>query len=133
MYDHKYHIIFCTKYRKKVLKEEVGLRLRDIIRQVCQKHRVEILKGNIRLDHVHLLVSIPPYVSVSKVVQHIKGISSRKLQQEFRHIGKIYWGKHFWAIGYFSATTGSITDEIIADYIAKQDDKRDDELFRVGY
>ena len=132
-YDHKNHIIFCTKYRKPVLTGEVGLRFRDITRQVCERNNVEIIRGNVRKDHVHLLLSIPPYKSISKIIQYIKGTSSRKLQMEFRHLGKQYWGRHFWAIGYFSATAGTVTDETIADYIENQGDMEEDKLFRVGY
>ena len=132
-YDHKYHIVFCTKYRKKVLTGEIGLRTREIIRQICERFHVEILKGNIRPDHVHILVSIPPFVLESKFIQHIKGVSSRKLQMEFRELRRQYWGRHFWAIGYFSATVGSVTDEVIRDYIENQDDENEDDIFRVGY
>jgi len=131
LYDHKYHIVFCTKYRKKILRGEIALRIRDILRRVCEDFGVDILKGNRRDNHVHLLLSVAPHHAISKIVQHMKGVSSRKLQQEYVEVRKQYWGKHFWAIGYFSATTGTVTDEMISDYIDHQTEE--DDNFRVGY
>ena len=101
------------------------MRIREIIRRVCEEFGVQILKGNILSNHVHLLVSIPPRHAVSKMVQHMKGVSSRKVQQEFPELRKQYWGRHFWAIGFFSATTGTVSDETIKDYIEHQDDDED--------
>lgn len=126
-YDNKYHIVFITKYRKKVLKDDIGHRLREIIRQVCSADKVDILKGAIGPDHVHLMLSIPPYIAVSRIVQHIKGESSRKLQMEFPQFQKQFWGQHFWAIGYFCTTTGTVTDKVIRDYIENQGKKEEDE------
>lgn len=125
IYDHKFHIVFCTKYRKKILRGELAMRIREIIRRVCEEFGVQILKGNILSNHVHLLVSIPPHHAVSKIVQHMKGVSSRKVQQEFAELRKQYWGRHFWAIGFFSATAGAVSDETIKDYIEHQDDDED--------
>ncbi len=71
---------------------------------------------------MHVFVSIPPHIAVSEFVQKAKGKSSRKVQQEFPELRKKYWGKHFWGRGYFSATSGNITDEVINDYINKHSD-----------
>jgi len=127
IYDNKYHIIFITKYRKKVLKDDVGFRLREIIRQICSTEKVDILKGAIGPDHVHLLLQIPPYIAVSRIVQHLKGESSRKLQMEFPQLQKVFWGQHFWAIGYFCSTTGTVTDSIVKKYIEEQGKQEEDE------
>lgn len=127
LYDNKFHIVWITKYRKKILKEEVGYRLREIIRQICSTDKVDILKGAIGPDHVHLMLQIPPYVAVSRIVQHLKGESSRKLQMEFPHLQKQFWGQHFWAIGYFCSTTGTVTDNIIKKYIEEQGKHEQDE------
>lgn len=126
-YDNKYHIVFITKYRKKVLKDDIGFRCRDIVRQATKADDVEILKGAIGPDHVHILVSIPPHVAVSRVVQHMKGESSRKLQMEFPQLGKQFWGQHFWQMGYFCCTTGSVTEKTIAEYIAEQGKREEDD------
>src|SRR5579872_1588786 len=89
-YDLKYHFVWVTKYRRKVLGGEVGRRLRELVREVCRTHEVEILEGAVSVDHVHILVSCPPQISPSKLMQYIKGKSSRKLMMEFRTLGKQY-------------------------------------------
>ena len=122
-----YHIVWITKYRKKVLKDDIGYRLREIIRQICNAEKVQILKGAIGADHVHLMLEIPPYMAVSRMVQHLKGESSRKLQMEFPQLKKQFWGQHFWQIGYFVATTGSVNEKTVRDYIAEQGKKEEDE------
>ncbi len=127
IYDNKYHIVWGTKYRKKILKDDIGQRLRDIIRQICSTEKVDILKGAIGVDHVHLLLAIPPYISVSRIVQHLKGESSRKLQMEFPMLQKHFWGQHLWAIGYFCVTTGTVTDGVIRKYIEEQGKTEEDE------
>jgi len=99
----------------------IAKRLQEIIRQVCQQNDVQILSGHVSKDHVHMLVSAPPHLSVSKLVQYMKGNSSHKIQMEYKEINKQYWGRHLWARGYFAASTGNITDEIIAEYIQNQD------------
>ena len=115
---------------------EVGHRLRDIIRRVCKEQEIEILAGNVRLDHVHLLLSFRPNQSISKIVQKLKGVSSRRLLQSSKLLQKEYWGRHFWARGYFAVTTGNVTDQVIAEYIKNQDEierrKRSDN-FQVGF
>ena len=120
-YDLKYHFVWVTKYRKKVLTGEVGMRVRELVREVCRTNDIEILQGSVSADHVHVLLSCPPNLSPSKVMQYIKGKSSRKLMAEFKHIQKQYWGRHFWARGYFVASSGNVTDEAIAEYIRNQD------------
>lgn len=130
-FDNKYHIVWITKYRKKILKGLIGIRTRDIIRQVCEKFGIDIIRGNISQDHVHIFVSIPPNHSVSKIVQNLKGRSSRILQQEFQELRKEYWGRHFWAIGYFCVTSGNITDEMIIEYIKDQGNKQNDDTFQI--
>lgn len=122
-----YHIVWITKYRKKVLKDEIGLRLRDIIRQICNAEKVTIMKGAIGEDHIHILLEVPPYIAVSRIVQHLKGESSRKLQMEFPQLGKQFWGQHLWAIGYFCSTTGVVSEQAVKNYIAEQGKKESDE------
>jgi len=100
-----------------VLTGDVGHRLKDIARQICTDLGVEILSGVVARDHVHILVSIPPQVSISKLVQKIKGKASYKLQREFGRLRKQYWGQRMWARGYFACSTGNVTDEMIVAYI----------------
>ena len=110
---------------------EVAIRARELIRQSCMSRDVKILKGHIAKDHVHLLVSCPPSLSVAKVVQYLKGRSSRLLQEEFSHLKKRYWGQHLWARGYFCATVGEVTTEMISEYIGKHDEEPPPENFAI--
>ena len=120
-FDIKYHFVWVTKYRKSILTGEVGMRLREIVREVCRTNEIEILQGAVSSDHVHVLLSCPPSLSPSKIMQYIKGKSSRKLLMEFKHLQKQYWGRHFWARGYFVASSGNVTDEVIMEYIRQQE------------
>ena len=120
VYDLKYHIVWITKYRKPILRGAIGKRVRELIRQTCASLDVYIVKGHVAKDHVHLLVSVPPNLSVSELVQRLKGRSSRKMLQEYDELRREFWGRHLWARGYFAASTGNVTDEIVAEYIEKQ-------------
>lgn len=120
IHDIQYHLCWCTKYRYAVLRGEIGLRCRDLLRQIAMAREVTIIRGSIAPDHVHMLVSSPPSIAPSKLVQYLKGRASRKLQQEFDELRRRYWGQHLWARGYFCATVGTITDEIIKKYIEDQ-------------
>ena len=124
------HLVWVTKYRKKVLSGEIARRTRELIREICRTNEVEIIKGHVSRDHVHLLVSMPPFLSVSKLVGYIKGKSLRKIQQEYTEIRRRFWGQHLWARGYFAASSGNVTDEVIKAYIEQQDFEKDDD-FRI--
>jgi putative transposase len=131
VYDIKFHVVWITKYRKPVLSGEIAIRLRDLIREICKSMDVEIIKGHVSKDHLHLLVSVPPHLSVSKLVQYLKGKSSRKLLSEYKRLAKQFWGRHLWARGYFVASSGNVTDEVIAKYIEmqqKMERDRDDDF-----
>ena len=128
VYEIHLHLVWTTKYRKAVLVGEAATRVRDLIRELCGGLDVKIMKGHVSKDHVQLLVSIPPQVGVSKLMQRLKGKTAYKVMQEFPHIKKHYWGQHMWARGYFCCSTGNVTDEMIAQYIANQNDNRDDDF-----
>ncbi len=130
-FDLKYHIVWITKYRKKVLSGEVAVKLREIVREICKVNEIEILKGHVSADHVHLFVSAPPHLSVSKVVQYLKGKSSRKLLSVFRHLQQQFWGRHLWARGYFVASSGNVTDEVVMKYIEEQELNQTDNEFKI--
>ncbi len=122
VFDIKCHIVWITKYRKPILNTKRALRTRELIREICLAHSVDILKGHVSKDHIHLLVSIPPQLSVSTLTQYLKGKTSRKLLQEDKQLSKMYWGQHLWARGYFAVSSGTITDEAIMEYIKHQDE-----------
>ena len=113
VFYHRFHIVWITKYRYKVLRGVVAKRVREIIRQVCEEQDVQIISGVLSSDHVHMFVSIPPKLSVSDFVRRTKGRSSHRVQMEFPDLKKRYWGRHFWGRGYFSTTSGAITDDVI--------------------
>jgi putative transposase len=131
VYQLHYHFVFIPKYRKPVLRGEVGIRLRELIREICKTYDIEIVKGHIRPDHVHLLLSVPPTLSPSRVMNAIKGKSSIRLLHDFRALAKTFWGRHFWARGYFVATSGNVSDEVVAKYIEDQDVEPNDVDFKV--
>lgn len=131
LYDIKYHVVWITKYRKPALRGDIAKRLRKLIRQECKRLDVEIIKGHVSKDHVHLLVSVPPHLSVSRLMQQLKGKSSYKLLHEYRRLQRPFWGRHLWARGYFCASTGNVTDEAIAAYIERQEKSDRDDDFTV--
>jgi putative transposase len=117
IYHHRYHIVWITKYRYRILQGELRLRVRTLIAQVAEEMDIKIINGVLSADHIHIFACIPPHISVSDFVKRAKGRSSRRIQQEFPSIGKQYWGRHFWARGFFSSTSGNVTDEVINAYI----------------
>jgi putative transposase len=89
-FDPKDHFVWITKYRKPILVDAVGMRLRELVREVCRTNEIEILERSVSREHVHMLLSCPPNLSPSKVMQYIKGKSSRKLLMEFKHRRKTF-------------------------------------------
>lgn len=117
IYNLQVHIVWITKYRYKVLRGPIAEKARDLIRRICGENKAEILSGVVSPDHVHILVSMDPSMSVSKLVKYIKGKTSRKMQMDFPALKKKYWGQHLWARGYFAVSVGNVTSEIIKHYI----------------
>jgi len=131
VYDIQYHLVWVTKYRYPILQGEIALRARELLRQSCASREIRILKGHVSKDHVHMLVSCPPALSPAKVVQYLKGRSSRMLQDEFSQLKKRYWGQHLWARGYFCATVGVVTEEQIREYIENHQEENPVANFKV--
>ena len=127
VYECKYHIIICPKYRYKVLRGEVSNFCKQRLYQLAsQKDQVEILELNIQPDHIHLLISIPPKYQVSQIVGFLKGKVSIGLFQHFERLGRTYWGSHFWSRGYCVSTVG-LDEEMIRKYV-KYQEKKEKEL-----
>ena len=132
--DLKVHIVWIPKYRKKVLTGPVAVRTRDILRQIAFEHEIEIITGKVASDHVHMFVSYRPTQNISKIVQWLKGISSRMLLSEFAHLKKQFWGRHLWSRGYLAVSSGNITDEVIQQYIKEHEGEpvsADDSRFQI--
>ena len=119
--------MWVTKYRYKVLSGEVALRLRELVRQSCEARGLTIVRGNISKDHVHLLVSSTPSFAPAKIVQFLKGRSSRLLQDEFVALKRRYWGQHLWGRGYFCGTVGAVTEDMIKAYVENQSGEEEQE------
>ncbi len=117
------HIVWATKYRYHVLKGDLRQRCRDLLIQICDSENVHILKGVVSKDHIHMHIEYPPSLSLSVLVKKLKGRSSRLLQQEFPELGKKYWGRHFWAVGFGVWSTGNITDEMVQEYLEHHKDR----------
>jgi REP-associated tyrosine transposase len=111
------HVVWVTKYRYHVLTGEVQKRCRDLLIQDCESLDIEVLKGVVSKDHVHMHIEHPPKFSVSFIMKQLKGRSSRLLQKEFPHLKKRYWGQRFWAKGFGAWSTGNITDEMVQEYL----------------
>ena len=131
--DLKAHIVWVPKYRKSVLVGDVAVRARDLLRKIALEHDLVIISGKIAKDHVHVFVSYRPHQSISKIVQWLKGISSRVLFQDFPHLKRKFWGCHLWARGYLAVSSGNITDEMIKKYIDDQEGEQvaDDSQFPI--
>ncbi len=131
VYDIEYHFVWVTKYRYHVLVGDVALRVRELVRQTCEAFEIRILKGAVNKDHVHIVVSAPPNMAPSEIMRRIKGRSSSKLFEEFPVIKKRYWGRHFWARGYFCATVGQMTEEMIKEYLEHHFEPNPDDKFKM--
>lgn len=124
------HLVWITKYRYHVLQGDIQLRCRDILRQVCNSLDIQIIKGVVSKDHIHLHLSYPPQLSISEIVRRLKGRSSRMLLQEFPELKRRYWGSHFWGIGYGCWSTGHITEDMLEAYLNHHNDEpNSDEAF----
>ncbi|MBW1989569.1 MAG: IS200/IS605 family transposase [Deltaproteobacteria bacterium] len=122
------HLVWITKYRKPILTGDVAYRLRELIREICRTEKTEIIRGHISKDHVHLFVSVPPQVTISRLVQRLKGKTSHKMLNEFESLRKNFWGRHLWARGYFCCSSGNVTDDVIKQYIENQSHDVDTEF-----
>jgi putative transposase len=133
VYELHYHFVFITKYRKPVLRGEVAVEVREMIRQICRGNDIEILAGHVRADHVHLLLSVPPHLAPSRVMQAIKGKTSHRLLMNWKRLREQFWGRHLWARGYFVCSSGNVTDDVIEEYIRLQGaEPQDDERFEIS-
>ena len=117
VFNIEYHFVWVTKYRYHMLKGDIALRVRELVRQTCEAFEIRIIKGVVSKDHVHIFVSAPPTMVPSEIMRRIKGRTASKLFEEFPMIKKRYWGRHFWARGYFCVTAGQITDDMIQNYL----------------
>ncbi len=127
IYECKYHIVFCPKYRQRIFNETIAEYTRQQIYELCrQKEQVEILELNIQPDHIHLVASVPPKYSVSEFMGYLKGKLALRLFHQYEQLGKRYWGRHMWARGYCVSTIG-LDEEKIRKYVKWQEQKEKQE------
>ena len=131
-YEIEYHIVWTTKYRYRVLMGRIAERCREIIRQSCNSMGINIMKGSIGKEHVHILVSCPPNISVSKIVQELKGRTSRVMLSEYKELRRRYRGQHLWAVGYFCRSVGDVSKEVVKTYIENQSDEYEETFKIIG-
>ena len=123
LYECKYHIVMCPKYRHRIFKDEIAEYAKQELYSLCrQKDLVEVLELNILADHIHLVVSIPPKYSVSAIMGYLKGKLSIRLFQKYERLGKRYWGQHLWSRGYCVSTVG-LDEDKIRKYVKWQEKK----------
>lgn len=114
------HLVFVTKYRKPVFTKEILESMQQIFLKICSSFNVELVEFNGEQDHVHLLVNYPPNVSLSKLVNSLKGVSSRLLRLQYPELEKVYWKNVLWSPSYFAASCGGAPIAIIKQYIEQQ-------------
>ena len=131
VFEIQVHVCWVTKYRYGLLVGEVAKRVRELVCQVCEANEVRVLRGQVSRDHVHVLLSVPAPLSVSKLMQYLKGKTSHTLQMEYPHLRKRYWGRHLWARWYYCVSAGNVTEEMVGDYIEGHDQRPHDESFRI--
>ena len=118
VYSCKYHVVWCPKYRRKVLVGEVESRFKEIIIQACDEVRVDIIEMEVMPDHVHLLLEVDPQYGIHKVVKMLKGRTSKILRSEFKSIKSRL--PSLWTNSYFVSTVGGAPLEVIKQYIEQQ-------------
>ena len=121
LYECKYHVVFCPKYRYRILKDEVAEYVRQQSYQLVQQQEgVEVLELNIQEDHVQLGLWIPPKYAVSEIMGFLKGKLAIRVFERFPQLGRRYWGRHLWARGYCVSTVG-VDEEMIRQYVRWQE------------
>lgn len=115
-----YHIVWCVKYRRTLITREVGDRLTEILTELCEKADVELLATQNDLDHLHILVRMKPNQQVSKLVNSLKGVTARRLFQEFKWLKNRLSGGHLWGPSYFAVTVGGAPLDAIKKYVQSQ-------------
>ena len=116
----KYHIVFTPKYRRKIIYYKLRTDIRDIIKELCKWKGVEIIEGHMMADHIHLLVSIPPKMSISSLMGYLKGKSEMMIFDRHSNLKYKFGNRHFWAEGYYVSTVG-LNEKTIAKYIREQE------------
>ena len=130
----KYHIVFAPKYRRQIIYGRLRASIGKILRELCERKHVEIVEANACPDHIHMLVKIPPKISVSEFMGYLKGKSSLMIVDQHANLKYKYGNRHFWCRGYYVDTVGG-NEKVIQEYIKRQleEDQRIDQLSLIEY
>jgi len=120
VYSIQYHLVWCTKYRHRILSDEIENKLKEIIREISRDNNFTIEEIETDLDHIHMLIDCSPQHYIPNIVKALKGVSARLLFKEHPELKSMLWGGHLWNPSYFVATVSENTEEQIRDYIRSQ-------------
>ena len=124
VYSIQYHLVWCIKYRRKILTTEIEKDLIEILNKIAKDNNFEILECNGDLDHVHLLINCSPQHYIPDMIKALKGVSARLLMKKYgEYINERLWGGHLWNPSYFIATVSENTERQIREYIQKQKER----------
>ena len=124
IYSLQYHIVWCVKYRRKVINEQIEKSLFEILTKIAQDNKFKILEFNTDKDHVHLLIDCSPQNYIPSMLKALKGVSARLLMKQYgNELRKHLWGGHLWNPSYFIATVSENTEQQVRDYIKRQKEK----------
>lgn len=119
VYQIAYHVVWCPKYRKRILVDKVAEQVGTIIEAICAENKWSIITKEIQSDHIHLFLTIPPAIAIATAIKILKGITARKLFVEFSDLKKELWGGHLWSPSYYVGTAGNVSAETIQKYIER--------------
>jgi putative transposase len=120
VYNIGYHIVWSTKYRKKIIEGSIDSRLKELFKEIANEYDFLIREMEVMPDHCHVFVESHPKYAPSRIVKLLKGVSARKLFMEFPHIKQKLWGGHLWNPSYYIGTVGNMSKDIVLKYIQQQ-------------
>jgi putative transposase len=120
LYCIQFHLVFCVKYRRKVLTVPVSERLKSLVSEIASKFDVHVIEQETDLDHIHVLFASKPSVTLSKFINSLKSVTSRMIRKEFPEVKKDLWEDKFWSPSYFLASVGQVTLDDVKKYVENQ-------------
>lgn len=121
VYNINYHIVFCPKYRHKVIKDDVAETIKEVVQEICAAYGYDLIQMEAMPDHLHIFLSAPPTAAPTEIVRRLKSIAANRIFAAFPCIKKKYfWGSGLWSRGYYIGTAGNVSAETIRQYIEAQ-------------
>ena len=116
----QFHVVWIPKYRKRVLRGKIAIRIRRLLYEGCKMNRWYISELKIKEDHIHMIIQISPKDSIADVINRLKGASSRVIRKEYPELEEFLWGDSLWADGYFAESVGQVNEDVVRKYIQSQ-------------